>query len=82
MRRDPNCEEICGFFRQNCLVEIPNDVYDNKGVLKLKAGIYRSNTIKTNGQVNLTTPNGIKFNGISIQYLMSAGMKRITLNTI
>lgn len=82
MRRDPNCEEICGFFRQNCLVEIPNDVYDNKGVLKLKAGIYRSNTIKTGGQVNLTTPNGIKFKGISIQYLMPAGMKRITLDTI
>lgn len=82
MRRDPNCEEICGFFRQNCLVEIPNDVYDSKGVLKLKAGVYRSNTIRADGLVKLTNSDGFSPNPISIQYLMSAGMKRITLNTI
>ena len=82
MRRDPNCEEICGFFRQNCLVEIPNDVYDNKGVLKLKAGIYRSNTIMTSGYMKVTSPDGFSPSPISIKYLIESGMKRITLDTI
>ena len=76
-----DCSEICGFFRTNCLVKIPNDVVDKDGKLLLKAGFYKSNTIKASGQVKLTDPNGSE-KVIGIQRLMPAGMKRIDTNTI
>ena len=82
LQNNPNCSEICGFFRTNCLVKIPNDVVGKNGTLLLKAGFYKSNTIKTDGRAKLTDTNGISPNPISLQYLMPAGMRRIESNTM
>ena len=82
LKSNPDCVEVCGFFRQNCLVEIPNDVVDKSGKTLLKSGIYKSNTIKSDGRAKFTNSDGISTNPISIQYLMPAGMKRIKLDTI
>ena len=82
LKNNPDCAEVCGFFRQNCLVEIPNDVVDKSGKELLKAGVYRSNSIKANGQAQLTNSDGVSPNPISIQYLMPAGMKRVKLDTL
>lgn len=82
LKSNPDCAEVCGFFRQNCLVEIPNDVVDKSGKMLLKAGVYRSNSARSNGQVAITNSDGISPNPISIQYLMPAGMKRIKLDTV
>ncbi len=81
LQNNPDCAEICGFFRTNCLVKIPNDVADKDGKFLLKAGFYKSNTIKTEGRVKLTNPNGI-ITEIGLQHLMNAGMKRVETNTI
>ena len=82
LKSNPDCAEVCGFFRQNCLVEISNDVIDKSGKMLLKSGIYKSNTIKSIGYVKFTNSDGISTNEISIQYLMPAGMKRIKLDTV
>ena len=82
LKNNPDCAEVCGFFRQNCLVEIPNDVVDKSEKTLLKAGVYKSNTIQTNGGAKLTNADGVSKAGIRIQYLMSAGMKRIKLDTV
>lgn len=82
LKNNPDCAEVCGFFRQNCLVEIPNDVVDKSGKMLLKAGVYRSNSIWASGHAQLTNSDGVSPNPISIQYLMPAGMKRIKLDTV
>ena len=82
LKSNPDCAEVCGFFRQNCLVEISNDVIDKSGKMLLKSGIYKSNTIMSDGRAKFTNSDGISTNPISIQYLMPAGMKRIKLDTV
>lgn len=82
LKNNPDCAEVCGFFRQNCLVEIPNDVVDKSGKMLLKSGIYKSNSIRADGYGYLENSDGISSKPISIQYLMPAGMKRIKLDII
>jgi len=72
--------EIAGVFRSRCLVKLEDDVYNDVGIPLLPKGIYLLNTIKTNGFAVLTNANGEKTKSpISINYLMQAGMKRITM---
>ncbi len=72
--------EIAGVFRSRCLVKLEDDVYNDVGNQLLPKGIYLLNTIKANGFAVLTNANGEKTKSpISINYLMLAGMKRITM---
>ncbi len=50
--------------------------------MPVPSGIYKSNTIMSDGRAKFTNSDGISTNPISIQYLMPAGMKRIKLDTV
>ncbi len=80
LKRNKDFEEIAGVFRAHCLVKIESDVVNDKGDLLLASGFYMLNTIKAKGETILTNPNGIKSKAININYLMKAGMKRITMD--
>ena len=80
LKKNKDFAEIAGIFRSHCLVEIADDVYNKDGIPLLDKGIYMLNTIIYTGPCILTSPNGEKNKAISINYLMQAGMKRITLS--
>ena len=80
LKNNPDFLEIVGFFKSGCLVHIQNDVVNNKDEFIIPSGIYSLNTIKTEGNIVLTNSNGEKQNAININYIMKAGMTRITIN--
>ena len=79
LKQNKDFLEIAGVFRSRCLVKLEDDVYNDAGISLLPKGIYLLNTIWTNGFAVLTNANGIKKSPISVNYLMQAGMKRITM---
>ena len=50
--------------------------------LLLPEGVYMVNTIQTNGQCRLTNTNGEKSNLININYLMKAGMRKVSVKDL
>lgn len=72
----PDFDSLVGFFRSGCLVEIAKDILKD-GVLVWPKGIHKLNTIRTNGQVNLTDCNGVAVKSpLGIKILMEHGFKR------
>ena len=76
LKNNQNVEKIAGIFNSQCLVEM-NDVFNAKGELLLKAGVYMLNTIRADGQCILTDANGNKSKPNNILYLMKANMRRV-----
>ena len=63
------------------MVKVGN-TYNNKGELLLPEGVYMLNTIQTDGRGKLTNANGEKSNLININYLMKAGMKKVSIKEL
>lgn len=76
LKNNQNVEKIAGIFNSQCLVEI-NDVFNAKGELLLKAGVYMLNTINAIGNTVVTDANGNKSKQINIAYFMKANMRRV-----
>lgn len=70
-------KRICDIFNSRCMVNVGN-VYNDKGELLLPEGVYMVNTIKTNRQCVLTDANGEKSGQINLNYLMRAGMRKVS----
>ena len=78
---NPKKKRICGIFTSHCMVKVGN-TYNNKGELLLPEGVYMLNTIQTDGRGKLTNANGEKSNLININYLMKAGMKKVSIKEL
>ena len=63
------------------MVKIGN-TYNDKGELLLPEGVSMVNTIQTDGRGKLTNPNGEKSNLININYLMKAGMRKVSVKDL
>src|SRR5690606_35003236 len=66
---------IIGFFQSGCVVKLEREVVQGKK--KLKPGLYKLNTIKTQGQAKLTSSSGVEYEALSLSRLVEAGFHRI-----
>ena len=63
------------------MVKVGN-AYNDKGELLLPEGVYMVNTIWSIGQCVLTSANGDKSKPININYLMKAGMRKVSVKDL
>ena len=72
--------DICGVFKSGCLVKFDDDVQNNKNEILLKKGVYTLTTMQSDGRGSFNDANNKKFDDITLNYLMKAGIKRIKLD--
>lgn len=78
---NPKKKRVCDIFTSHCMVKIGN-TYNDKGELLLPEGVYMVNTIWSIGQCVLTSANGDKSKPININYLMKAGMRKVSVKDL
>ncbi len=78
---NPKKKRVCDIFTSHCMVKIGN-TYNDKGELLLPEGVYMVNTIRTDGWIQLTSANGDKSKPININYLMKAGMRKVSVKDL
>ena len=79
IKSNPDFIKTAGFFKSHCLVEIESPVVNGKGDVLLSPGTYMINTIMAAGMAILSDTNGVKSPAININYLMNAGMRRVSI---
>lgn len=81
LRARADFAEIYQIFRSGCLVELKQDYYNEKNGESLSKGIYKLNTLKSDGRAIFTSTNGIQTkNAININYLIKLGLSRYSVD--